>query len=118
MKGADFNKEEKKMAKRDHATVVKNSGRGERKGDARTDDFLIDYKFTSKDSFALNLEKFTKHEKDAWKEQRFPVIVTVFTERGNKSIAMLEWDTLKDMLQEMQEEIDYLRDVVHDYLGG
>lgn len=106
MKGADYNKVEQKMAKRDGATAVKNSGRGERKGDARSDHLLIDYKFTSKGSFSLNLEKFKKHEKDAWREQLQVAIVVVYENYGNKRIAMVDYDWLLEIMEDYGNYMD------------
>lgn len=100
MKGADFNRLEKKMAVRDGNVPVKNSGRGQRKGDARGDELLVDYKFTEKQSFSLNLKAFKKHEKDAWNEQLQAAVVVVYTEFGNKRIAMVDYDWLLERMQD------------------
>lgn len=92
----DYNREEAKRAKRDGAKVVPNSGRGMfQKGDAKTSTLLIDYKFTEKGSFSINLDKFKKHEKDAWREQRHAAIVVVF--EAGRELAIMDWDRVKEL---------------------
>lgn len=107
----EVNELEKLQARRDGATLVKNSGRGMRKGDARTNVFLIDYKFTEKGSFSLNLNKFRKHQKDAWHEAREGVIVAVFMEdnQPNRTVAMVDWDWLKECLEKAERYDDLCR---------
>jgi hypothetical protein len=103
MKGADFNRMEELQARKDGAELVKNSGRGERKGDARTQHLLIDYKFTEKGSFALNYKNFKDFKKQAFADgDREPVVVAIFTE-GNEKIAMVDWQWLQDLIAERDE---------------
>ena len=79
----NYNQMEIKEAKRDGVTPVRNSGRGKAKGDARDDEFLIDYKFNAK-SFTLTSENWKKLTRQAWKEsQRSPLIIVCF-EDGTK----------------------------------
>lgn len=92
-----INEQEAKLAKANGAQVVKNSGRGLNKGDAKTDTLLIDYKFTDKKSFSLNIEAFRKHELDAVRVQRQPVIVAVFQEHKKRQIAMVDWSYLLEL---------------------
>lgn len=90
----DYNKMEKKEAKRDNISVVKNSGRGFHKGDAKSSQFLVDYKFNAT-SFQLTLPNWTKLEKDAWKEgQRFPIICIKFA--NGRKIGIIDWEFLKE----------------------
>lgn len=99
MRSLDYNKLEAKRAKADGATVVNNSGRGQyAKGDAKTDELLIDYKFTEKGSFSVNLKKFEKHEKDGRDRQRQGMYVVEFTEDvHNKRLAIVEWGYLQEL---------------------
>lgn len=91
---ADINKREKREAKRDGAQLVKNSGRGFQKGDAKTDRFLIDYKFNEK-SFSLTLKNWIKLQQQAWKEgQRLPIISVVFDERTK--LAIVPWEIIEE----------------------
>jgi hypothetical protein len=98
MEGADYNKLEKKKAAKDGAALVKNSGRGMNKGDAKTDQLLIDYKFTGKNSYSINHGAWRKHELDAVRCGREPVIVAIFTEHKDKSLAIVDWEYLKELM--------------------
>lgn len=109
MKGADFNDRERQKAKSDGVTVVKNSGRGWRKGDARTDLLLIDYKFTEKDSYAINVKKFKDFQKEAWREDRDAVIVPVFDSHSGKSLAVVDWEWLKDIIDKLDNALMEIR---------
>lgn len=85
---------EKNLAARDGAKLVKNSGRGHEKGDAKLDPFLIDYKETPK-SFTVNYAAWKKHSKDAWENHhREPVIVV---ELDEETLAVVNWYLLKQM---------------------
>jgi hypothetical protein len=97
--GADYNRAEELRARKDGATLVKNSGRGMRKGDARIGSTLIDYKFTESKSFSINVEKFKEFEKQAYKEGYDPVIVAIFEAHKGKAIAMVDWDELRELLE-------------------
>ncbi len=91
----NYNKMEKKQANKDGARIVKNSGRGVHKGDAKLGNWLIDYKFNSK-TFTLNPNNWKKHRDDARNEAfRDPVIVVVFDD-GTR-LAIVDWDLLQDM---------------------
>lgn len=90
----DYNKMERKEAAKDGAKLVKNSGRGAEKGDAKLDNFLVDYKFNAK-SFTLSLVNWMKHKKDAWKNgQRDPLVSVVFAD-GTK-VAIIDWQIFED----------------------
>jgi hypothetical protein len=95
--GADFNEEEYRQAKRDGATLRKNSGRGQRKGDAQLGDYLLDYKFTEKGSYALNFEAFEKHAKDAWSERLEPIVVVC--PGAKRNYAIIDWEHLKELME-------------------
>lgn len=102
----DYNKMEKKAAKRDGVQLVNNSGRGQyAKGDAKDDLHLYDYKFTKRKSFALNPEEILKHRKDAWKTGREGVLVIDFYEQG-KTFAILDWDLLQRYLEIVKSSND------------
>lgn len=100
--GADYNRDEVRQARKDGAQVVKNSGRGQRKGDARFYDILIDYKFTDKGSFSVNKKAYAKHARDSFREGYIPAIVVVFQETGEE-YAVVEWSELKEMRRELEE---------------
>lgn len=105
---------EKKRAKKDGAKVVKNSGRGIAKGDASTDTFLIDYKFTEKISFSINIEKWRKHELDAYKSNKEPVIVVIY-EQNKRALAILDWELLKE-LEDVHNENEDLKEELNYYM--
>lgn len=92
-----YNDLEKRQAKKDGATVIKNSGRGEVKGDAKTDSLLIDYKFCAGKSYSLGIEGFTKHYKDATRQDKQGVLVAVFRSYQDRAIAMVDWDYLQQL---------------------
>lgn len=74
----DTNALERRAAKKDGLVAVKNSGRGERKGDARNDSWLVDYKFNAK-TFTLTAKNWHKLAEQAWKDNhRFPCIIVVY----------------------------------------
>lgn len=100
---ADYNRAEELQAKRDGAKLVANSGRGMRKGDARLGNLLIDYKFTLSKSYSLNLEQYEKFAKQAFIEGMTPVTVAVFEGNKGRTIAMVDWDYLKEL-----EEIKWM----------
>lgn len=90
----EYNRREAKEAKRDNFKLVKNSGRGHIKGDAKAEEFLVDYKF-NKSSFTLSVKSWIKLTKDAWKEgQRQPIICIVFD--GDRKVGIVPWDILKE----------------------
>lgn len=91
----DYNKLEKKEAKRDGVTPVRNSGRGKMKGDARSERFLIDYKFNAL-SFTLSLKNWIKLTKDAWMGgQKMPLICIKFHD-GTK-VGIIPWDLVEEI---------------------
>jgi hypothetical protein len=113
--GADFNKDERRMAQRDGATLIKNSGRGETKGDAKKGNLLIDYKFTEKKSFALNNAEFEKLSSDAFKSGLEPAIVVIFD--STKRRAIMDWGyvlELQDRIKELEDEVSHLWMVNND----
>lgn len=102
----DYNKMEKRKAKRDGVRLVNNSGRGQySKGDAKDDNHLYDYKFTKNKTFSLNLEAFLKHRKDAWKSGLEGVIVVDFYER-NHSVAIIDWDVLQGYMEIVENSLN------------
>lgn len=97
-----INRKEELQARKDGAKVVKNSGRGMNKGDATLENYMVDYKFTEKSSYSLNLAKFNALEKQAWREGKTAITVAVFEEPRGKTIAMIEWEALKELIDEQQ----------------
>lgn len=101
----DYNRLEARQAKKDKAKVVKNSGRGMNKGDAILHDkYMLDYKFTEKASYSTNLAKFNALEKQAWRQRLHAITVSVHTDHGGKAIAHIEWELLKEILEELNEQ--------------
>lgn len=102
MNSKDTNRLERRRASIDGARPVKNSGRGPEKGDAKTDDWLIDYKFNNS-TFTLSATAWQKMVKDAWKEgQRDPVIVVKLN--GLEPIAIIDFELLKEYYNDYQFE--------------
>jgi C1A family cysteine protease len=106
--GADFNKEEIRMARRDGATIIKNSGRGEIKGDAKKGPLWIDYKFTDKKSFALNKAEFAKLSSDAFKQSLEPVIAVIFD--STTRMAIMDWGYVLELHEELEGLRAYYKD--------
>jgi hypothetical protein len=101
----DYNRMEKKQAKRDGATPVKNSGRGHQKGDALIPGFMIDYKFNAK-SFQLTLDNWRKLSQEAWKSDRREPVIGVKYEDGTM-VAIVDWQIFRQYLMWEQEKLDY-----------
>ncbi len=96
----NINRREELQARKDGAKLVKNSGRGMNKGDATIGDYMIDYKFTEAASYSLNLKKFHALEKQAWREGKTAITVAVFDANRGKSGAIVDWETLKELIDD------------------
>lgn len=96
------NHREKRQAKMDGATPVKNSGRGFKKGDAVWKNYLVDYKHNAK-SFTLTNKAWAKHAKDAWNDNHRTPMIKVIFEDGTE-VAMIPWDMLK-ALEDVTSEL-------------
>jgi hypothetical protein len=95
MNDINYNRLEKREAKKDGATLVSNSGRGNAKGDAKWDDYLFDYKFNKK-SFSLSLKNWLKHKKDAWEDNhREPIIKIIFEDQTK--LVIIDYEIFKEM---------------------
>lgn len=94
---------ERREAKIDGARLVKNSGRGESKGDARLDSpqgffkFLIDYKHYE-GTFTINRANWKKLAKDAWNDDHRSPLIKVVYEDGVE-LAILEWNEFVQMME-------------------
>lgn len=120
----DYNLLEKKQAKLDGAKLVKNSGRGMKKGDAIWHELLLDYKFTEGKSFSLNNKAFQKHLADARLDgDRIGTYVIIFQEEPfDKKYAIVDWEWLKSLYEddaylseevyELKQEIAGLNDTI------
>lgn len=97
------NRLESKFAKRYGGQAVKNSGRGETKGDAVIENLLIDFKFTDAKSFSIAIEAFKKHERDAHRVGMVPAVVPVFMQQNERALAVVDLDWLYDILIEMKD---------------
>jgi hypothetical protein len=89
---------EKELAKSDGSRLVKNSGRGLKKGDAVYGKYLIDYKETEKSSYSLNIDKFSVHLRNAYIQNQHGIYVVWF-KNNNKKVAIIEWSLLKDLIE-------------------
>jgi hypothetical protein len=82
---------EKAEAYDDGAKLVKNSGRGYEKGDAKLGQFLVDYKFNAK-TFTITSENWSKLNADAFRnEHRHPLIVIKFEDGTKLGIVDFAW---------------------------
>ena len=92
---------ERAEVKRDGAKAQKNSGRGDyQKGDAKWNQFLVDYKEASK-SFTLNKEVWAKATTDAIKNGKDPAIVVVIGEGNSKvRLAIIEMSILEQLSED------------------
>ena len=98
----DYNAQEKKEAKRDGAVLVKNSGRGYEKGDAKLDvgewRFLLDYKHYEK-TFSCSRTAWAKLRNDAWNsDHRSPLIKVQYGD--GIELAIVEWDVFTQLLDD------------------
>jgi hypothetical protein len=91
---------ERSEGKRIGATLHKNSGRNQKKGDATWHNFVIDFKEVGK-SFTLNKDVWAKATTDALKSNADPAIVVVLGETGIKTrLAVIEMALLEQLLEE------------------
>lgn len=76
----NWQKEEKYLARRLNGRETRGSGRGNQKGDARSEDYIAEQKLTSKDYFSLRyllLKKITDEAERSFKQPLFSVTITV-----------------------------------------
>jgi hypothetical protein len=91
---------ERGESKRIGAKQIKNSGRGQKKGDASWNGFVIDFKEVGK-SFTLNKDVWAKATTDALKSNADPAIVVVMGESGPKvRLAIIEMAVLEQLIEE------------------
>jgi hypothetical protein len=90
---------ERREAKLDGATLVKNSGRGEAKGDAKLTlgpfNFLLDYKHYQK-TFSLTQKAWHKLRKDAWNSSHRDPLIKLVWDDGT-AVAVVEWDLFEEI---------------------
>lgn len=110
----DTNKLEQKFASKYGGKVVKNSGRGESKGDSEISYFLVDNKFTEAKSFSVNIEAFKKHERDAQRKNLLAAMVPVFMDYNERALAIVDWDSLINLIEELQYERDEFKFMYED----
>lgn len=96
--------QEKREARMDGATLVPNSGRGFRKGDAVLDDWLIDYKHNNV-TFSITVKNWRKHKKDAWNDGRKEPVYKVVLEDDVK-VAVIDWEHFLDYKKLLEEQND------------
>lgn len=89
---------EKNESKKINAKMHKNSGRGNKKGDATWKNFTVDFKEVEK-SFTVNKTVWAKAVTDAIKNNNDPMIVTVLGKDNAKTrLAIIEFSLLEDIL--------------------
>ena len=92
---------EKRLAKKFDGTTVAASGAfWSRKGDVRTDDLLIEHKWTGKKSFTMQADVLEKIVVEATLDGRIPVLGFSL---NNRNYVVLEENDFLDMRREIQE---------------
>jgi hypothetical protein len=86
----DINDREAEEAEKDGAKLIKNSGRGMRKGDAHLDNYLIDYKFYAK-QYSVSEKNWDKVREDAINEGFMDPVISVVLGSGTK-LAVIDWN--------------------------
>jgi outer membrane phospholipase A len=92
---------ERGEARRIGATQHKNSGRGNKKGDATWNNYVVDFKEYSK-SFSLSQEVWAKAVTDCMKvdKTKSPAIIVVLGEGSRKvRLAVIELDELERLIE-------------------
>lgn len=90
---------EQSESKRLGAKQIKNSGRGQKKGDAIWENFIVDFKEVGK-SFTLNKDVWAKAVTDALKSNGDPAIVVVIGKTQKTRLAVIELSLLEQLLEE------------------
>lgn len=65
------------------------------KGDVRTDNWLIECKTTTKDSYSLNVKTWSKINTEAILENRDPIMEIEFSERGVSLVVLDKNDFMR-----------------------
>lgn len=76
----DWQKEEKLLARRLSGRETRGSGRGNQKGDVRSEEYVAEQKLTAKPYYSLNFITLKKITEEAWlsfKEPLFSATITV-----------------------------------------
>jgi hypothetical protein len=91
---------ERGETKRLNAKSVKNSGRGQKKGDAIFKNFTVDFKEYPK-GFTVNQDNWGKASTDAIKNGNDPAIVVILGEGNKKTrLAIIELSILEQLLED------------------
>jgi hypothetical protein len=91
---------ERSETKRLGAKPVKNSGRGQKKGDAIFENFTVDFKEYPK-GFTVNQDNWAKATTDAMKNKNDPAIIVVLGEGSRKTrLAIIELSLLEQLLED------------------
>jgi hypothetical protein len=91
---------EKSESKRLGAKQTKNSGRGNKKGDATWENFTVDFKEYPK-GFTVNQDNWAKAATDAVKNGNDPAIVVILGEGSRKTrLAIIELSLLEQLLED------------------
>jgi hypothetical protein len=94
-------------AKRDGASLQKNSGRGNiQKGDALLYEFCVDYK-EYKDGFRVSRRNWGKAVSDAWKMKKRPLMKLVLKDKESEHrlrLFVVEEETFLEMLDAWQTQ--------------
>jgi len=85
--------------KRLNAQPIKNSGRGQKKGDATFEGFTVDFKEYPK-GFTINQDNWAKAVTDAMKNKNDPAIVVILGEKNIKTrLAIIELGLLEQLIE-------------------
>jgi hypothetical protein len=91
---------ERSEIKRLGARAIKNSGRGNTKGDAKWESFTVDFKEYPK-GFTVNQDNWAKATTDAMKNKNDPAIIVVLGEGNTKTrLAIIELSLLEQLLED------------------
>lgn len=95
---------ERSESKRIGAKQIKNSGRGQKKGDATWHNFVVDFKEYPK-GITVSQEVWAKAVTDAMKSNADPALILVLGEGNQKTrLAVVELSLLEQMIEDLEEK--------------
>lgn len=94
---------ERGESRRIGAKQIKNSGRGQKKGDASWHNFIVDFKEYPK-GITVNQEIWAKAVTDAMKSNGDPALILVLGEGNRKTrLAVIELSLLEQMIEGLEK---------------
>jgi outer membrane phospholipase A len=95
---------ERGESRRIDAKLIKNSGRGQQKGDAKWNNFVVDFKEYPK-GMRIDQKVWAKAVTDAMKSNADPAIILVMGEGNAKTrLAVIELSLLEQLLEREEDE--------------